>query len=200
MTLTEMGALARVILRETRKAHRDLVGGPDQIGVFPVKGQPSITGLAGLPKDRQLVPRFFLNSCLVYNKDNKDHREASGPCVNGMFYEDLTHPMDEVIAQFFLACRFKDVSVAVDNNYFVRSEFDGVTFKYTGKKPPFALGNTYSNCSVELPEGIDFDSSEISAHCRLIRMKNVSLDKNTLGAPVQWQKVGGSMRLQLPNR
>ncbi|MBZ5663050.1 MAG: hypothetical protein LAO30_00460 [Acidobacteriia bacterium] len=197
MTVSEMRELARVILRETRKAHRNFVGGPDQIGVFPVKGQPSISGLAGLSKDKQLTPRFFLNSCLVYDKD---HRGSNGPCMNGTLHEDFMRPLDEVIAQFFLASRFKDVSVAIDNNYFVRSEFDGVTFKYTGKKPPFALGNTYNDCSVELPEGVDFNSPEISAHCRLIRMKNVSLDQSTLGRPVQYQKVGGSIRLTLPNR
>ena len=195
MTLGEMRELARVILRETRKAHGSLVGGPDQIGVFPVKERPSITGVAGLSKDKQLTPRFFLNSCLVYDRD---HRGSNGPCVNGTFYEDFTRPLDEVIAQFFLACRFKDVSVAVDNNYFVRNEFDGVTFKYTGKKPPFFSRNTYTNCSVELPEGVDLNS-EITSHCRPIRMNNVSLDRNSLGAPVQYQRVGGQLRLTLPN-
>lgn len=197
MTLAEMKELARVILRETRRKYPNFVGGPDQIGVFPVKALPSITGLVGLPKDKQLPPRFFLDACLIYDKDQ---RGANGPCVNGTLREDFTHPLDEVISQFFLACKFKDVSVAIDSNYFIRSEFDGVTFKYTGKKSPFALGNTYANCSVELPEGVIFDSPEISAHCRLTRTKNVSLDKNTVGAPVQYQRVGGSIRLMLPNR
>lgn len=195
MTLAEMRELARVILRETRKVHRNLVGGPDQIGVFPVRGRPSITGVASLPKDRQLAPQFLLKTCLVYSKDHDG--EANGPCAHRTFSEDFMRPLDEAITQFFLACRFKDVSVALDNNYFIRSEFEGVTFKYTGKKPPFSFRNTYTDCSVELPEGVVFDSPEISSHCRLIRMKNVSLDQNTVGKPLQIQRVGGAIAIPI---
>lgn len=194
MSLAEMKELARVILRETKKTHPDRVGGRDQIGVFPVKGQPSFTGFADLPTDRNLTPRFVLKTCLVYSKD---HSEANGPCANyGSFADDFKHPLDEVITQFFLACGFKDVSVSLDYNYFTRSAFDGVTFKYSGKKPPFVRDNTYNDCSVEVPDGAVFDSPEISAHCRLIRMKNVSLDQNTVGRPLQWQRAGPVMFLQ----
>ena len=109
------------------------MGGPDQIGVFPVKAQPSFTGLANLPTDRSLSPRFVLKTCLVYSKVDG---EPNGPCANyGSFADDFKHPLDEVITQFYLACGFKNVSVSLDYNYFTRSSFDGVTFKYTGKAP-----------------------------------------------------------------
>ena len=100
MTLSQMRDLARVILRETRK-FTSLVGGPDQIGVFPAKGQPSFIGLTNLPTDRRLARRFFLNR-LLYTPGS---RGANGPCVNGSFQEDFKHSLDEVIPQTFSCLR-----------------------------------------------------------------------------------------------
>ena len=99
--------------------------------------------------------------------------------------------------KLFLACGFKDVPVALDDNYFVGGQFDGVTFEYAGGKPPFTLRNTYNNCSVELPEGVVIDNPEISSHCRLIRTRKVSLDQNTVGSPLQYQRVGSGISLPI---
>lgn len=196
MGIADLTELARVILRETKK-FTNLVGGPDQIGVFPVKGKPQWIMPQTLPSARSLPPRFFLNRCLAYTKGK---RVASEACASGTFSEDFSRPLDEVITQFFLGCRFNGVSVALDNNYFVRSQFDGVTFKYTGNKPPFARENTYGNCTVELPEGVPVPSgSDVFDHCKKVRTKSVALDEDTVGKPVSYQKVDGRLVLPTPH-
>jgi hypothetical protein len=182
MGLLEMESLARAILRETKKA-TNLVGGPDQIAVYPVKGKPRIFGLEGLPTAKEIPSHFILNTCSVYGKGPQTSNE---PCSGTFAFEDFTHELEEPVTQFFLACIFQDVPIALDYNFFVNSEFNRTTFKYLGKKPPFARGNRYSDCTVELPETVEFDrDSEIFSHCRLVRKKTVDLNQDTLGVPFQ---------------
>ncbi len=194
MSLGELDDLARAILRETKKSTW-LVGGPDQIGIFPVKGQPVIAGLSRLPTDKQLASRFLMNSCFDYVTND---RRANGPCLDGSFREDFTHSLDEVIPQFFLGCTFSDVSVSLDNNYFIRSDFDGVIFKYAGKKTPFIFKSSLKNCAVEVPEGVVLDIPDVASNCRKVDVKSITLDKDTIGSPVQYQRKGASISLPIP--
>jgi|SRR5579862_1229807 len=193
MSVDEMTELARASLRETAK-FTDYVGGPDQIGTFPVNGEAQWV-LPDLPKELALSPRFWWQSCLMYIKGVPPVRRS---CAKGTFFEDLQHPLDEVIAQFFLASEFNNVSVMLDNNYFVRSRFENVTFKYLGA-PFLALNGTYINCRVEfsgdaaLPRG-----SEIFDHCEKIKVKTVNLDDGTIGRPSKWELKQGGYTLPLP--
>ena len=148
-----------------------------------------------MPPEQAPSPRFFWNQCLTYAENTS---VATGPCARSTYAEDFQHPLDEAIAQFFLACRFNGISVALDsNNYFVRSRFEGVTFKYTGKIP-FASNNVYLNCRVEIPEGVALPrGSEIFDHCETTRVKTVILDNDTIGRPTKWEKVGTQIVLPI---
>lgn len=198
MSLAEMAGLARAILRKT-EGLTEFVGGPDQIGIFPVSGEPE-WNMPTLPPDPapqklSLLPRFFFNECLAYTKDG---RSANGPCTQGKYAEDWQHPFEETISQFFLGCRFEGVTVALDDNYFVRSQFDGVTFKYSGKTF-LPANNTYTNCKVEFSEDAALpNGSEIFDRCEKVKVKAVSLDKDTIGKPAKIENVDGQIRIPIP--
>jgi hypothetical protein len=195
MSLAEMAELAHAILHETAK-FTDYVGGADQIGVFPVNGERQWT-MPVLPVEKSLAQRFIFHRCVSYTKGAPP---VDGPCTRGSYFEDFQHPLDEVISQFFLGSQFTGVAVALDDNYFVRSLFDGVTFKYTGKSF-LAVDNIYRNCKVEIPEGIALPADlEPFDRCEKIKKKNVTLDDDTVGKPIQWQHKGTRMVLPLPNR
>jgi len=181
--LDDLKTLAKVILRETRN-FTGAVGGEDQIGIFPVNGKVQWS-LPALPSDKDLPARFYLwrgVEC-VEEKPCKYDRIA--------FTEDWQHSLDEPIAKFFLAGQFKGIAVALDNNYFVRNSFDGVTFKWQGGGFPYLLGNTFSNCVLELPEHGDVPKeSEISGKCKLVRESKVVVESTTVGAPIKWEISG----------
>ncbi len=149
-----------------------------------------------LPEEKSLPPLLFPKEGILYTKDNPQGKSSSTP--GGVFFEDFDHPLEEVISQLFMACQFKDVSVLLDNNYFVHSVFDGVTFKYTGKQKRFVdWNNTYNNCTVELPDDVPLPNHEgIFGQCRQVRTKNVSLDEDTVGKPMQWHKDGSRWGLE----
>ena len=161
-----------------------MVGGEDQIGVFPVNGSVQWF-LPSLPSDRDLPARFYLwrgVEC-VEGKPCKYDRVA--------FFEDWQHSLDETIAKFFLAGQFKGIAVALDNNYFIRNNFEGVTLKWLGGTLSYMLGNTFSNCVLELPEHADVPrNSELTGHCNLVRKSEVAVEPAIVGAPIKWKTSG----------
>jgi hypothetical protein len=107
------------------------------------------------------------------------------------YSQDFQHSFGEPITKFFLASRFKEIVVALDNNYFVDNSFEGVTFKWRGDNFPFMHANTFDQCAVELPEGKDLPpDSELRGKCRLIRKPEVVVEPTTVGAPVKMQTSG----------
>jgi hypothetical protein len=193
MSLEEMTRLVRAILRETKK-FTYFVGGPDEIAVFPSKGQPRLQ-MPTLPTEKSIATRFLPKEGLLYTKEHPGGQSFASNLMS-VYFEDFQHPLDEVIAQFFLGCEFKDIPVVLDNNYFVRNAFEGVTFKYRGAAF-FSQGGAYRNCVVEVPEGITLPSSEIFDRCRIVKEKEISWEKNTVGAPLQYELSGTQITLPI---
>jgi hypothetical protein len=193
MSLSEMVEMAHSILRETRKFSY-VVGGPDEIGIFPAKGQPQLL-MPSLPSEKKFATHFAPREGLLYTKEHPEG-QLFGPNRMSIFLEDYQHPLDEVIPQFFLGCEFKDIPVVLDDNYFVRGAFGGVTFKYTGK-PFLAQRNTYTDCTVEVPENVAPTGSEVFSHCRLVRLPQVTWEKGSVGEPLRWQSSGHQIFLPI---
>jgi hypothetical protein len=187
MPLQEMRTLAEVILRETRN-FTPMVGGEDQIGVFPINGEVQWHLPAVLPSHTQLSPNFILSKGLFC-------RNAEPSCTGGdrglIYFQDFQHPLDQPIAKFFLASRFEEIDIALDNNYFVKSRFEDVTLKWSGGAFPFMRANTYERCTVEIPEEKSLPSdSELNGKCHLIKKAQVSVNPGVVGAPAK-MKVSG---------
>ena len=145
MPLSEMRALALVILHETKKL-TDYVGGGDQIGEFPTSEKVSFRLPRALPSDSQLTARLKRWEGLTCTKTQVP------PCGNApvSFTIDSAHPMNEPFTKLLIASEFKDISVALDNNLFIADSFDGATFKWRGGTF-FSYRNTFRNCILELP-------------------------------------------------
>jgi len=173
VSLQEMRALAQVILRETRN-FTSKVGGEDQIGVFPVAGNVEWK-LPTLPAQTQLSSNFRLWKGVLC-------RNSQPPCTGGesSFFDDFQHPIDEPRPEFFLASEFKNVPIALDNNYFVGTCFDGATLKWRGG--PFFLrtggiDGCFKQCTIELPQGGHLPSdSELNGKCRIVERPEVGVD------------------------
>jgi hypothetical protein len=189
LPLEEMKSLAQVILRETRN-FTGLVGGEDQIGVFPVAGEVE-WALPPLATKSELPAHFFLWKGLQCTQGASQCRAVNGGAT---FVEDFQHPLDEPIAKFFLAGEFKNIPVALDHNYFVNDSFDGVTFKWRGDRF-FLQGNHFKDCVLELPESAQLQpSSELTGKCRLVRKSEVSVEPATVGSPISWKSSGCSTK------
>jgi hypothetical protein len=179
MSLVQMQNLAKAILRET-KNFTPLVGGEDQIGVFPVKGDVQWHLPPNLPLQTQLSPSFILvKGVLCTNAEPK--------CTGGdnglIFFQDFQHPLDEPPTRFFLSSQFKNIDIAIDNNYFVKNSFEAVTFKWRGGRFPFMRGNSYTECTLELPERKSLpQDSELAGKCIVIKKPDVVVDPATVGA------------------
>jgi hypothetical protein len=183
MSLQEMLALATAILRETRK-YTQLVGGEDQIGVFPVSGEVQWHLPEVLPSATQLSPRFMLWKGL--------HCSNEQPRCRGHFtyFQDFQRPIEETITKFFLASQFRDIPVALDENFFVDNNFKNVTFQWRGGTFPFMRGNTFDQCVVELPEGRKLPPDSELSRCDLKKEREIVVDDGTVGAPAKMQKSG----------
>jgi hypothetical protein len=185
LPLEEMKTLAQVILRETRN-FTNLVGGKDEIGIFPVSGDIQWL-LPPLPSDKHLPARFFLWNGLECTDRNPECKLVNG---GADFFEDFQRALDESITKFFLASQFKDIAVVVDNNYFVRDSFEGTTLKWRGG-PIFMRSNNFHNCILELTEHAEVPGdSELNGKCKLVRKAEVSFESTTVGAPIKYQTSG----------
>jgi hypothetical protein len=191
ISLEEMRALAQAILRETRN-FTPLVGGQDQIGVFPVAGDVEWSLPSSLPKLTQMSPGFMLWKGLLCTTSHPPCTESGRGGFT--FFQDFQGLGDDTITKFFLASEFKDIPVALDNNYFVGSCFDGATLKWRGGTFFLRASNIsqcFKQCALELPEGKELPSdSELNGKCRLIRKPEVTIEPTTVGAPVRIQTQG----------
>ena len=121
----------------------------------------------------------------------------NGPCAEGEMLLDFGPSVFDIIPQFFLGSQFHDVSVVLDNNYFVRNAFDGVTFKYMGTGKPFLRENKYTNCVVELPEGVSSEGlGQLLADCRFEIKEQVAVE-GAVGLPMQLHQEGTRMVLPI---
>ncbi|HUL35562.1 MAG TPA: hypothetical protein VL128_16885 [Candidatus Eisenbacteria bacterium] len=175
MPLSEMRALALAILHETEKL-TDYVGGEDQVGEFPAKGEVSFRLPDTLLSNKQLTARLMRWEGLSCTKSK------TPPCgVAPMsFTLDSAHPMNEPFTKFFMASEFKDISVALDNNIFVADTFDGATLKWHGG-PFFSYRNTFRNCVLELTRNAQVSLYPELAGCHLELKDVVELTPDTVG-------------------
>jgi hypothetical protein len=187
LSIDEMQALARAILRETRK-FTPLVGGEDQIGVFPVNAHVRWQLPTRLPRETQLSPNFTLwKGILCTNSQPQCVINGQGHVT---FFQDFQHPIDETLSEFFLASQFQEIPVALDNNYFVRNRFDGVTLKWRGGAF-FTSGNSFGQCVIELPEGKELPSgSELTGKCALVRKSEIIVEPTMIGSPKKMRTFG----------
>jgi hypothetical protein len=183
LSLQEMDALAKSILRETRK-FTSLVGGENQIAIFPATGHVRWHLPQVLPSATQLSPSFMLwKGLLCLDQQPQCHGHLS-------YFQDFQHPIEETIPTFFLASQFKNISVALDNNFFVDNSFEKITFQWQGGTLPFMQGNTFFQCVVELPEGRELPPNSELSHCALVKKREVVVDASTVGAPSKMQTSG----------
>ena len=104
--------------------------------------------------------------------------------------QDFQHALDEPIPEFFLASQFKEIPVALDNNYFVRNRFDGATLKWRGGHL-YMAANSYGQCVLELPEGKNLPpGSELNGKCTLVRKSKVTVEFTVVGSPKGIQTSG----------
>lgn len=196
MPLKDMRDLAVVILRETKK-FTELVGGEDEIGVFPVKGEVEFTLPKSLPSESSQTARIMIfENYHCGNSDPKKWPCESNHATSGVsFIFDSEHPIDERFKKMFLANQFNNqVSVLLDNNLFVANSFDGATLKWQGADF-FALRNTFSNCVLELPEGAEEPPNpDLHGKCRLERKRTIQIPRNTVGLPAPILQGGFDLR------
>jgi hypothetical protein len=177
MPLEQMRTLAKAILRETKK-FTPLVGGDDQIGVFPAIGSVQWQLPPGLATGAQKSPDFMLWKGLSCTDS---HPQCPNAAVALTFVQDFQHPLQEAIPEFFLAGRFQGIPIALDNNYFVADSFEHVTLLWRGG-PFYVERGEFSDCKIEVPNGQDLPP-ELRGKCQTIGSSGVKVDPNTVGAP-----------------
>lgn len=184
MTLSEMSALVRVILRETKK-FTDYVGGEDQLAEFPSDGDASIHLPNELATETHTIPRLMRWEGLLCISTQRP------PCGNAptSFSVNPAQPTGEVhFTKFLMASEFKDIPVALDNNLFVADSFEGVTLKWNGG-PFFLYRNTFKDCVLELTFIAQVPPK--LATCRIVRKSAVDLPPGTVGLPLPVKVITG---------
>jgi hypothetical protein len=175
MTIDDMVALSKAIFRETRK-FTDLVGGADQIGVFPATGNVRWSLPSNLPTEASLLPMVMRWQGLTCTDGNNP------PCgtVPVSFTISLDQPLEDVFKKFFVASEFVRIPVALDGNLFVGDTFDQVTFRWTGG-PVVMQRNILKDCVLELPNGVIVpDNLELNGRCTIQRKDKENLDIYTI--------------------
>jgi hypothetical protein len=161
-----------------------VVGGPDQIGVFPVRGQAQCCGDANLPTDFQQLPPKFIRAGFVY--DDAETGSPVNPVRISMFWSGQYDP-DQPIHQVFIGDYFRNVIVRLDGNYFIKNRFDDVVFRYEGGEcfmPPNAWNEAH-NCSLEMLPALALPSScSMLSTCRRA-IYGSNANKPTVGNPIR---------------
>jgi hypothetical protein len=198
MALSEMKSLAHSILVETNRRALgnasdgqlrqtiSVVGGRDQIGVFPTKGLSQCCGQNNLPNAEQLLPVKFVRAGFLY--DGRSDAVPVNP-IGISFYWSGHHDPDEPIGQVFMGDYFRNVTVRLDGNYFVNNRFDSVTFRYSGGEcflPPPPL-NEGRNCKLALPIGtIIRPGCAAASSCEQLPQSGPQSDgPDVVGAPIR---------------
>jgi hypothetical protein len=172
MTVEDMQALAKVIMDETKK-FTDVVGGEDQIGVFPAgNGNVQWSLPSNLPSDAQLQPRLFRWEGISCSDSS-----SARPCgiVPVSFVLDFSRPNDEMFKKFYLASQFLHIPIALDNNLFVGNTFDHATLKWRGGSF-FMRRNTFKDCILEMANGAELPhGSELEGKCTVERKDSIDI-------------------------
>lgn len=166
--LSQLAMLAHSILGETEKSPDviatvgsesfSVVGGPDQLGIFPRRGRAVCCGEDRLPADLQLLYPKFLRAGFAYDG------AKNGTPVNAArmsFFWSGRYDPDKPVHQVFIGDYFRNVTVQLDGNYFVDNRFDEVTFRYEGgdcfmQPPP---RNVFVHCNLELHGSVTLPES-----------------------------------------
>jgi hypothetical protein len=202
MSLREMKELAHSILAETNNRAAvnarqgelqqtiSLVGGTDQIGLFPRKGTSQCCGQSDLPHDEQLLPLKFVRAGFRY--DGSSEAVPVNPIGISMFWGGQ-HSPGERIGQVFVGNLFRNVIVRLDGNYFVKNQFESVTFSYEGGECflPAELNDVRDDCTLALiGTGIP-QSCQIVSYCKPQSQPIAQRDEAlVVGSPVQMKFTG----------
>jgi hypothetical protein len=190
LPLDALQQLAEAILAET-KTNTVLVGGPDQIAIFPRRGKPKWLA----PELRSSRQRVL--SAVLWLGGPSNVRRADGQhySMATSIFNDLTRPPTEQYTQVFVGGVVQDVDVALDGNIFAGCVFSNVTFKYKGGSFWFGSNNRLQQCEIEIEDGkvLPADSPLVST-CRVIPKAVVQIDPTTVGAPVSAKHVGCVIR------
>lgn len=203
MRLSEMKELVHGILVETNRealtnvsdgALRQtisVVGGGDQIGVFPTKGPSRCCGQDHLLKDEQLLPLKFIRAGFLY--DGSSEPIPVNP-VGISYYWGGQHDPDERIGQVFMGDDFQNVTVRLDGNYFLKNRFYFVTFRYSGGECflPMLPSNEVHHCRIAMPRGTILpESCMIVSSCDEAPEADAQNDgAEVVGAPIQIKSTG----------
>jgi hypothetical protein len=186
--LVKMSALVHVILRETEKS-TELVGGGDQIGGFPSRGDATFQLPTGLTNETQATPsvtRWEGLECI---------NTQTPTCGNAAFSfsrNPAQLPAAVRFAKLFMASEFRDIPVALDGNLFIGDSFEGVTLKWNGGSF-FSYRNTFKDCVLELTSKAPEHLHPELSTCRIVRNAVVDLPRGTIGLPsTPWYGPPGS--------
>lgn len=173
MSLDAMRSLAVAILRETKR-FTGVVGGSDQIGVFPADGQVTFGLPTNLPKETRLLPN-------IMRWEGINCTGGTPTCGNPLvsFRVDM-RKFSQPYLKMYVLSRFKDIPVILGSNIFVNDEFDGVTFKWKGGDF-YLFGGNFRNCTVELPESASPPSDRLPP-CRIARKKELEMRSDYVGS------------------
>jgi hypothetical protein len=180
MSLESMKALAGSILSETEK-FTDLVGGADQIGVFPAAdaGQVEFHLPTQLATGAQLLPN-------ILRWEGIECSNQTPPC--GTVPVSFSFGMErgaQPYIKYFYSSKFKDIPVSLDSNIFVANDFDKVTFKWTGSRF-FMTRNSVANCTLEMPETLMPPTMPELSSCHVVKLAHIGFPPGTVGLlPIQ---------------
>jgi hypothetical protein len=171
MTVEDMLALAKVVMKETEK-FTGLVGGGDQFGAFPADNANVQWSLpTNLPSDAQLQPRTLRWEGIACTS------ASNPPCGSApvSFMFSRSQPHYERFKKFFLASQFLQIPIALDGNLFVGNTFDHATLRWRGGSF-FMRRNTFKDCVLELPNGTELPhGSELEGKCTLERKDDIDI-------------------------
>ena len=171
MTVADILALAKVIMKETEK-FTGLVGGGDQFGAFPADHANVQWSLpSNLPSDAQLQPRTLRWEGISCTS------ATNPPCGSApvSFMISSNQPHYERFKKFFLASQFLQIPIALDGNLFVGNRFDRATLRWHGGSF-FMRRNIFKDCVLELPNGAELPrGSELEGKCTLERKDDIDM-------------------------
>jgi 20S proteasome alpha/beta subunit len=188
MSLDSLHDLAVAILEATKRA-TTYVGGPNQIGVFPIRGRVTWE-LPEMATDKSQFHSTIVNVGFAYTPNGLTPLEYSlthGKKVVTNIGVSLVQPFDEPFIQVFVGSWFRDVSVSLDGNAFAGNHFVNVTFKYKGVPFNFPSSNSIAGCILEISTGVPVPPALMP--CTVMPQPSVNLD-GTIGAPIRAQPKG----------
>lgn len=190
LSLNSLEDLAVAILEETKRV-TPVVGGPDQIGVFPKHGSVR-WHLPELPGSRQKLRSTVLNVGASYSWEGfpaNEHSQMRGKQAFSEISMSLSQPFEEQFTQVFLGGMIRDVPVMLDGNVFAGNRFINVHFRYAGRPFHFDSSNHLEACWLQISEGVEFPNSTELRQCTVGRVRAV-VQEHTVGSSIRARPVG----------